>query len=129
MFKKNENRRKKRTQKLSFTELKKRANIANPNPSSQQVVSRRWIRNENVVKFVRLRARGKCQLCGKNAPFIDKKNEPFLEVHHIDSLAKKGQDTVENAVALCPNCHRKMHILDLQRDKKYLRKQAKPRGI
>ena len=36
----------------------------------------------------------------------------YLEVHHIDQLAKGGADTVENAVALCPNCHRKMHSLN-----------------
>jgi len=24
-------------------------------------------------------------------------------------LSEGGEDTLENAIALCPNCHRKMH--------------------
>ena len=31
-----------------------------------------------------------------------------------------GDDSLSNTVALCPNCHRKMHILDLESDKKIL---------
>ena len=27
-------------------------------------------------------------------------------------LSKGGSDSVDNTVALCPNCHRKMHIVD-----------------
>jgi 5-methylcytosine-specific restriction protein A len=34
---------------------------------------------------------------------------PYLEVHHVKWLALGGSDTVSNAVALCPNCHRLMH--------------------
>lgn len=34
---------------------------------------------------------------------------PTLEVHHLRRLADGGSDTVANAVALCPNCHREIH--------------------
>ena len=39
----------------------------------------------------------------------------FLEVHHIKWLSNGGEDSVENALALCPNCHRQAHygVLDL----------------
>jgi 5-methylcytosine-specific restriction protein A len=30
-------------------------------------------------------------------------------VHHRIPLAKGGEDSVDNAVAVCPNCHRKGH--------------------
>jgi 5-methylcytosine-specific restriction protein A len=30
-------------------------------------------------------------------------------VHHRVRLADGGDDTTDNAVALCPNCHRKAH--------------------
>ena len=45
----------------------------------------------------------------KPAPFNKPTGEPFLEVHHVIGLAEGGPDIVENAVALCPNCHREAH--------------------
>ncbi|MGH8437576.1 MAG: HNH endonuclease [Pseudomonas sp.] len=32
------------------------------------------------------------------------------EVHHKVRLADGGLDTVENAIAVCPNCHRQAHF-------------------
>ena len=32
-----------------------------------------------------------------------------LEVHHTKPLAEGGEDTVNNAEALCPNCHKEAH--------------------
>ena len=58
-----------------------------------------------------LRAQGICELCDKSAPFLKPDGEGFLEVHHIQHLANDGDDSIENTVALCPNCHRKMHKL------------------
>ena len=52
---------------------------------------------------------GKCSYCLESAPFKDKDNLPFLEVHHVIPLADDGPDTITNAVALCPNCHRAFH--------------------
>lgn len=47
----------------------------------------------------------------KKAPFLRKKdNSPYLEVHHIITLANGVDDTVENAIAVCPNCHRELHF-------------------
>ena len=36
-----------------------------------------------------------------------------------------GDDSLVNTVALCPNCHRKMHILDQKSDIDILRYEAK----
>jgi 5-methylcytosine-specific restriction endonuclease McrA len=55
-------------------------------------------------------ARGRCELCDDKAPFVDRAGEPFLELHHVHPLGDDGSDTVTNAVALCPNCHRACHI-------------------
>ncbi|WP_429628901.1 HNH endonuclease [Tunturiibacter psychrotolerans] len=41
--------------------------------------------------------------------------QPYLECHHIVWLARGGDDTIENTVAMCPNCHRRMHVLDDRR--------------
>lgn len=70
-------------------------------------------------------ANGKCKLCNKDAPFIDKNGIPFLETHHIIWLAHGGLDTIENTVALCPNCHKKIHNLDLKEDIEKLTQIAK----
>ncbi|MEW8959821.1 HNH endonuclease [Neomoorella humiferrea] len=36
-----------------------------------------------------------------------------------------GEDTINNTVALCPNCHRRMHVLDLAADRERLRREIK----
>jgi 5-methylcytosine-specific restriction endonuclease McrA len=67
-------------------------------------------RNADVVAEVLSRARGICELCRENAPFCRLSDRtPYLEVHHCIPLAAGGEDTVENAIALCPTCHRKLH--------------------
>lgn len=69
-----------------------------------------YLRNPNVVVEVLNRANGHCERCESLAPFRRKKDRtPYLEVHHKKRLADGGEDTVENAIALCPNCHRELH--------------------
>lgn len=81
-------------------------------------------RNESLKALVKRFAEGKCQLCMDDAPFIDKKGIPYLEEHHVKSLADGGADIMANVVAICPNCHRRMHILKDLRDQERLRKIA-----
>lgn len=86
----------------------------------KQVTSQRPDRNSYVAAYAVRRTNGLCQLCGNLAPFIRPNGTPFLEVHHIQWLSEGGLDVSENTVALCPNCHRKMHVLDLQDDRDFL---------
>jgi hypothetical protein len=68
-------------------------------------------RNPDVIVQVLKDAQGKCGNCLDDAPFVRRKDTtPYLEVHHRIPLAIGGKDTVENSVALCPNCHRKLHF-------------------
>lgn len=62
------------------------------------------------------RAAGKCELCTCEAPFLKPDGTPYLELHHLHSSSQGGQETKENLVALCPNCHRKMHICGTDSD-------------
>jgi 5-methylcytosine-specific restriction protein A len=79
-------------------------------PEKVEVVSMAFKRNADVVATVLDRANGICELCKQDAPFLRAKdNSPYLEVHHKVKLADGGNDTVENAIAVCPNCHRKLH--------------------
>ncbi|WP_200860799.1 HNH endonuclease [Providencia alcalifaciens] len=70
-------------------------------------------------------AKGQCQLCLQPAPFKNTKGEPYLETHHIIWLSKGGDDTCENTVALCPNCHKKMHIVNNEEDIETLKNRSK----
>jgi len=89
----------------------KRLRQADKIPEVMQVLSIGFKRNSDVVTEVLQRANGVCERCQKEAPFLRRKdNTPYLEVHHTITLANGGEDTVENAVALCPNCHRKVHF-------------------
>jgi len=89
----------------------KRLRVAPRLPAKTTITVVNYKRNPDVVAEVLSRANGKCEGCGADAPFIRKSdNTPYLEVHHIRQLAKGGEDTVENAIALCPNCHREKHF-------------------
>lgn len=79
-------------------------------PVRTTVSVRRFIRNPDVVAERLHLSLGKCGKCKKDAPFkrlLD--GTPYLEVHHIKPLSEDGPDTVENTIALCPNCHAKVH--------------------
>ena len=73
-----------------------------------------------VAEHAKRRAKGRCNLCQETAPFNKKNGTPYLETHHIEWLVNGGADTVENTVALCPNCHRKMHVLNDLADRELL---------
>ena len=60
-----------------------------------------------IREYVKELANGICQLCDNKAPF-EVKGKPFLHVHHIEYLSRGGEDTIENAIAVCPNCHAKI---------------------
>ena len=79
-------------------------------PPTRLAVTRIYLRNADVAVEVLLRANGFCEECKNQAPFPRKSDgTPYLEVHHRQPLAEGGEDTVVNAIALCPNCHRKAH--------------------
>ena len=80
-------------------------------PAQVTVATTVFRRNEHVIAEVLFRAGGTCQGCQKPAPFIRRcDGSPYLEVHHRVQLSNGGEDTVANAIALCPNCHRAAHF-------------------
>lgn len=85
-------------------------------PEQQIVLARVFKRNPDVIAEVLLLANGICQGCDQVAPFLRADGRPYLEVHHRQPLAEGGADTVENAIALCPNCHRERHYGARYRD-------------
>jgi predicted RNA-binding protein with PUA-like domain len=91
-------------------ERQKRLSSAPKKPTVVYIVTKTYRRNADVVTDVLARADGFCEECHAAAPFIRRSDEtPYLEVHHKIQLADGGEDTIENALAVCPNCHRRMH--------------------
>ena len=95
----------------SESERKNRLSTASALPDIVQIISKGYRRNPDVVASVLYRAKGICEQCGSNAPFKRASDgSPYLEVHHRLMLSQGGEDTVENSIAVCPNCHRDLHF-------------------
>ncbi len=107
----------KEVRKKSAKEIKEKAKIINNNDISIKEVKALYReRNQFVSEYTKDRANGICDLCGKKAPFKDKNGKPYLESHHVITLADGGPDGIYNTVAICPNCHRKIHVLKNKED-------------
>lgn len=90
----------------------RRARIASASTKPKVIVLKttRYRYNPDITAEQLFRANGQCQHCGNKAPFNRKKDgTPYLEVHHIKPLSENGEDSLENTLALCPNCHRQKH--------------------
>lgn len=107
----------KKAKRLSTLEIKKKAQQTETKKvGSRNSVISTYERNPYVTEYAKRRANGICELCEEPAPFLNKNGEPYLETHHIVWLSKGGPDIIENTAALCPNCHRKMHVVELEED-------------
>lgn len=97
-----------------FAELSKRKLTGTPrgnaHPPQSSNSTHVFVRDPLVKAWVLQFANGCCDGCSQNAPFTTPDGMPFLEVHHVHPLAEGGPDQVSNAVALCPNCHRRCHL-------------------
>lgn len=119
---KNKKIREKAVRKLTEEELCEKIKNVKPKVSVREVKVPYRDRNPYISEYTKNRANGICDLCGQKAPFIDKNNKPYLESHHIITLAEGGPDVIYNTVAICPNCHRRIHILKNKKDIEKLEK-------
>lgn len=117
-------RQRKDAKQLTDADIAARAKLRSRPASSRETTAITYVRDEYVAEYARRRANGICDLCGQPAPFLDRAGQPHLESHHVVWLARGGDDSILNTVALCPNCHRKMHLLDLPADRRVLQQRA-----
>lgn len=100
--------------KQAMRDDKRKARLESRNssyPDTYEVTTKAFKRDPYVIAEVLIRAKGICERCGKEAPFKRASDgSPYLEVHHKKLLADGGEDTVDNAIAVCPNCHRELHF-------------------
>lgn len=110
-------------QKIPSSLLEEKAEQhSSKSPTLTKATIQRIYRSPYISEYAKRRANGFCQLCCQKAPFCDSSGRPYLESHHIIWLSQGGEDSVSNVVALCPNCHRKMHIVQDENDVKILQK-------
>jgi 5-methylcytosine-specific restriction enzyme A len=113
-------RRQRRLKQKTLAQLKALATAGGTRiPGRREATTAQYERNDAIAGYVKRVAKGFCGLCTQVAPF-ETADGPYLESHHVVHLAQGGPDTIENAIALCPNCHRKMHVLDRQTDREVL---------
>lgn len=102
---------------LSVDELLARARKCHSGPADTYTSTTKQHRRNPLMQLAaKARANGVCQLCGITLDYKDKQGRPYLEAHHIIPLAENGSDELGNMAALCPNCHRKMHVVGDQDD-------------
>lgn len=107
--------------KTSLLELRKLAKAQErQRPKTAPLHTSQYVRSPTVSFCAKKRANGICELCGRPGPFLVN-NDFYLEVHHVQWLSQGGGDTLANTVALCPNCHRKMHMVNDPKDAALLR--------
>lgn len=92
---------------------KSRKNQTKPNgikePQAKYTSISSFTRDPKVKAWVLREANGTCECCDKPSPFVSADSEPYFEIHHLKRLADGGSDTISNAIAVCPNCHRQLH--------------------
>jgi 5-methylcytosine-specific restriction endonuclease McrA len=77
--------------------------------ASKTETTQQYRRSQAVRDYVMARANGVCEGCEADAPFTSKTGDPYLHAHHIYELSDGGSDTPETVIALCPNCHYRVH--------------------
>lgn len=75
-----------------------------------------WPRNPGIARSALEAANYQCEVDRGHITFTSQATQnPFVEAHHLVPMEKQGEfivslDVPENIVALCPTCHRKIHL-------------------
>lgn len=70
--------------------------------------------NKQIVSLLRrmiiYESGGKCELCGKDAPFKGKDGLPYLKPYQLSTYL--GDHPEKKVVVICPNCLAKMRVIE-----------------
>jgi 5-methylcytosine-specific restriction endonuclease McrA len=78
----------------------------------EKIKSRKPISNIT-IKHITLRSQGRCEICGWGGQGL----EGVLVPHHIHKYSETKDNSSENLVMICPNCHGIIHTLENCQDK------------
>ena len=88
-------------------------------PLKRQRMVSDFVRDPYIVAAALARAEERCEMPNCNSQLFNREDDrPYLEVHHITPLGEGGDDTLLNAAALCPSCHRELHFGKLRLQKR-----------
>ncbi len=91
-------------------ELQALALRSHPSSGTEKETRQTVYRRSKAIKiYVKKRADGIYEGCGKEAPFVTPQGRPYLESHHVRRVSDGGPDYPRWVIALCPNCHRRVH--------------------
>jgi 5-methylcytosine-specific restriction protein A len=95
----------------SLTEMRRRARRRRKPRGAREAKRLGHERSRDVAVYVLMRANGSCEGCGTEGPFRTRAlpERPYLEPHHVERLSDGGPDHPARVIALCPNCHRRVH--------------------
>ncbi|MCB4766573.1 MAG: HNH endonuclease [Sulfurovum sp.] len=95
---------------IDIDTLGNRARNINPRPQQVQQIISTYPRNNILKNYVKRRANYACEMPNCNYQgFLKENGESYIEVHHVIPLSEGGEDSINNTIALCPNCHRALH--------------------
>lgn len=99
----------------SLEDLRSAAYAASNNSPAEKrtgQTKRTWRERSRAVRlYVLARAKGICEACDEDAPFLRQHDgSPYLEPHHTTRLADEGLDHPSTVAAICPTCHRRIHF-------------------
>ena len=83
---------------------------ASPVAATRNSVGSVFDRSRSIRDYVLARSKGSCEGCNNPAPFRRISDGlHYLETHHTRRLSDGGPDDPRFVIALCPNCHRRIH--------------------
>jgi 5-methylcytosine-specific restriction protein A len=92
-----------------LAELRQAAVEAPQDVDPHEARRRVWVRSRALRIYVLRRADGTCEACGQPAPFTTSAGRPYLEAHHTRRISDGGPDDPRWVIAVCPNCHCRVH--------------------
>lgn len=84
-------------------------------PKQKTTVQKSPPRDQNVGELALIEAEYKCEVDSSHVTFLRDDGEQFMEKHHLMPMEfyyefERSIDHQSNIVALCPTCHRRIHL-------------------
>ncbi|MPS65049.1 MAG: hypothetical protein DI622_07925 [Chryseobacterium sp.] len=83
-------------------------NLKDFDDSEVIINGKKFKRDNTTIAKIKLLRNFECQICSKT--IIRKNGEKYIEAAHIEPKHKKGKETLDNIILLCPNHHKEFDL-------------------